>query len=95
VVVNEFDIMSITVPPAETDPPLIVDANTVLPGAVATELLEPVAGRSPKVVKRFRSIMNNQLPKHYASEDRRIAPNRLSREHALRVAVRKAPDHDE
>jgi hypothetical protein len=42
VIVNDFNVLSVCGLPNETDPPLIVDSNTVLPGALALESFQPV-----------------------------------------------------
>jgi hypothetical protein len=44
VVVDDFHVLSSHVGPAEADAPLIVDADAVLPGSVAPQRLQPVAG---------------------------------------------------
>lgn len=45
VVVNEFDLVRVAVQPSKADAPLIVDANTMLSGAITFELLEAIARR--------------------------------------------------
>jgi len=42
-VVDDFNVKTVAVLPAETDAPLIVDPDAPLTGAVASELFEPVA----------------------------------------------------
>ncbi len=41
-VVNDFNLMGIAIEPDETDAPLIVDADTVLPFAIRFEPMKPV-----------------------------------------------------
>src|SRR5258705_3472033 len=50
VVVNEFDVPGAAGTPGEADAPLVVDANAVLTGPGAGELLQAVARRHPQVV---------------------------------------------
>src|SRR5580658_9842698 len=51
-VVDDFDLMGVMLDPAETQAPLVVDADAHLPGACAAERLEPIAGRVPQVLDR-------------------------------------------
>lgn len=52
VVVHDFDVPGIPVPPLEADAPLVVDADGVLASPVASEGLKPVAGRHPQMIQR-------------------------------------------
>jgi hypothetical protein len=45
VVVDDFDLPGISIPPFKTNPPLIVDPDTPLPPSIATEFFEAVSGR--------------------------------------------------
>ena len=58
--VHNLDLPSIAIAPSEADAPLVVDANAVLPGSVATKILRSVAGRDPQVVKAAGSFDCNQ-----------------------------------
>ena len=42
-IVHNLYVIGVTRPPAETDPPLLVDTNAVLPFSVATQGLKTVA----------------------------------------------------
>ena len=52
VVVCDFDVEGLSADPAEAEAVLVVDADAVLPLAVALQCLEPVTRRQPKVVER-------------------------------------------
>ena len=93
VVVNDLDFVGITIVPAKADPPLIIDPDTVLPGAIALELLEPVARRDTKVVQRFGGVHGHQLPQHDPAEVSRISADRLPVEEPGCVAVTETCDH--
>ena len=54
VVIDDLDVMRIAVVPAETDAPLVVDADAVLAIAVSFQCLQAVAGRYAQVVQRGR-----------------------------------------
>jgi len=49
VIVHDLNINRIRIHPAETEPPLIVNPNAVLPSAVAFESLQPIRWNRPKV----------------------------------------------
>jgi hypothetical protein len=44
VVIDNFDIVGTSVIPEETDAPLVVDADTVLTGAIALKQFETITG---------------------------------------------------
>src|SRR5690625_6194483 len=54
VVVNDLHLLRSCVGPHEPDPPLVVDPDAVLPGAVALQRFEPVARRDPKILDGLR-----------------------------------------
>lgn len=92
-VVNEFDTVRVTLCPPEADPPLIVDADTVLPGSIPAELLEAVSGRRAQVIEGLGRIENDQLSQHHALQRTRVPPNSLTSEQPLRVAISETLDH--
>jgi hypothetical protein len=47
--------------PDETDPPLVVDADRMLPAAIALQRLETIGGRNAKIGKALRRIEQTQL----------------------------------
>ena len=55
-IVDDLNIFRPCVSPPEADPVLIVDPNTVLSGAIASELLEAVARWNAKILKGFGRI---------------------------------------
>jgi hypothetical protein len=50
VVIAELDVVGVAVQETETDPPLIVHANRVLPFAGAFECVESIAGWNFQIV---------------------------------------------
>jgi len=48
-IVNDFDIVSVSVAPDETNPKLVIDADAMLPGSVTLQRLQAVAWRNPQV----------------------------------------------
>jgi len=52
VIVDDLDVTRLSLFPGETDPPLVVDANAVLPDAVSLERLKPIARWHSKILQR-------------------------------------------
>jgi hypothetical protein len=59
--VDDPDVVGITRLPAEADPPLTVDADAVLAGAVTAEPFESVAGWHAQIVDAGRGVQHPQL----------------------------------
>jgi len=66
VIVGYLNIFWTSGRPNETDTPLVVDTNTVLPGTVAPEQLQMVAWWHPKIVQDNGSIQHRQFPQSHA-----------------------------
>ena len=49
-IVNNLNFPGIAITPGETDVPLRVDANTMLPKPIAAENFQPIAERNPQVI---------------------------------------------
>jgi hypothetical protein len=56
VVIPYLNVIGVTVPPPETDTPLVVDAYAVFTNAMTLELLEPVSRRQSQVSQSLRRI---------------------------------------
>lgn len=63
-VINDLDVVRVPVHPPETNAPLIINADTVLSGAVAAKLLEPVTRRNSQVIERTSTVDNHELLQH-------------------------------
>jgi hypothetical protein len=62
-IVRDFHVMCIAVRPSEAHPPLVVDADAVLPGAVSLELLQAVsaAPRDPGTTSELYPAVEDNL----------------------------------
>ena len=60
-VVDDFHVVRVAIPPPEADAPLGVDPDTVLSLADALECLPPIGGRDPHVVEDGSGI---EAPDH-------------------------------
>src|SRR5438067_1085403 len=92
-IVGNLDFDGVAVVPAETDPPLFVDPNAVLPGPIALQFLQAVSGRDAQVVKRFGRIDQEQFPECGALRRLGKPGSPLPQEQSLRVLVAETPDH--
>ena len=52
-IIHDFDVVSVSIPPCETNPELIVDPNTVLAPAISFKRFQPETWE-PEIFKRFR-----------------------------------------
>jgi hypothetical protein len=86
--------MGIAVPPVETNAPLVIDSDAVLPSPIAPQLFQSVAGRTPKVRERLGTVQDEQFPQHDPMQRWREASPRLTGEQTLRLAIREAPNHE-
>jgi hypothetical protein len=93
VVVNYFNLGRARVGPFETDPPLVVDANAVLAGPVAFQLLQAVTRRNPKIVEIHGSVEDEKFSEGDAGcegvelADASAVPDRLG------VIIAERPQH--
>jgi len=60
-VIDDLDLVSVSVPPDEADAPLVVDADAVGACPLAFEGFEPVARWHPQVLKPFRLVDSDQF----------------------------------
>jgi len=61
VVVTNLDIKRIAIEPTETDPPLIVDTDRILPRSVRLKLFKAVTWWDTHIVQRMRRIQTRQF----------------------------------
>ncbi len=60
-VVHDLDPMRPILAPEEDQPPLPIDPDGILTGAVAAQGFQPVAGRHAQIVQPLRRIQHRQL----------------------------------
>jgi hypothetical protein len=58
-IVHDFDVVGVSIPPSETNPELIVDPNAVLAAAISFEHFQSEA-REPEIFERGRCIQKFQ-----------------------------------
>jgi hypothetical protein len=61
--VDDLDVggPAVTLRPLEADPPLIIDADAVLPLPISAQRFEPVPGQGGEISERRRSLETIQL----------------------------------
>ncbi|KAK0352875.1 hypothetical protein LTR94_019054 [Friedmanniomyces endolithicus] len=94
-VIADFDIVAASVAPAETDPPLLIDPDRILPAPVARQGLQPVAGWYAKLVQRQASIQQTQLSQRRLLDIARQPPRSLTAPDLFRFTVAETADHDD
>jgi len=59
-IIDDFNAVRVSGRPCEANPPLVVDANTVLPRSIALQCLQPVAPNGRKILKRDRCVQASE-----------------------------------
>jgi hypothetical protein len=80
VVIDERDVKRVTILPTKADPPLIVNANAMLAGAITFELLQSITGRNAKVFELLGGVDQCELAKHHTLEIARKATHKFAAE---------------
>jgi hypothetical protein len=93
--VYDLDPEGFAVPPRETDPPLIVDADAVLALPMARQSFEPVAGRLAQIVEPLGCIERQQLGPGALLNLQGQSAHGMACEDRSGPLVAKAPDHAE
>ena len=92
-IVNNLDLVRIAILPTKADPPLPIDANTVLSSPIAFESLEAIARRRSEIVKGLGGIHHDELSQHRALQVAGIVSHPLSPKEPFRIPVPEALDH--
>jgi len=92
-VICNFYVVRSAIHPAETDPPLIVDANRLLAASITSQLLQAVARRREQVAQIFRFVEVNQLSPGGPLNCRREMSGLLSFENVSGFIAGKTLDH--
>jgi hypothetical protein len=80
VIVGDLDVLGVDAGPDEADPPLIVDADRILPGSVASKGFEPMAGGTRRSsIARASAIMISLRRAARTSAGKRLPGERPSK----------------
>jgi hypothetical protein len=58
---NDFYVVHVAIDPFKANPPLVINSNALLPGAVAAELLQAVRRRDAQIVECGSIVKHAQL----------------------------------
>jgi hypothetical protein len=92
-VINNFDIISMTVLPVEADPPLVVDPDAPLAFSLADKLFQPVSWRYAKKFQRCRAVDLCQFTKGHSMYVLRQSGCKYALEYLFRILAAKSLDH--
>jgi hypothetical protein len=93
VIVDDFDVVHISGPPAKANTPLRIDPNAVLASSITLELLQAIAWRLSQIGETRSSIEHAELSESSLLNAAAQFAHRVSVEETFGVAVSKALDH--
>ena len=94
-VVDDLDLPCFAIAPDETDTPLFVDANAVLPLAVAPQRLKSVAGRHSQIVELACGLNSQEFCSRPLLELYWQAANGMARKDGRATLVGETLDHEQ
>ena len=77
-IIDNLDIVGLSPLPTKADPPLVVDANAVVPYPAPTKLLEAVPRRHSQVVQGGRGVQLHELAQRDSMHRVRQLPDGLA-----------------
>jgi hypothetical protein len=92
-IVGDFDVPRCAIVPHKAEPPLIVDADTVLTLTISAQDFQAVARRHAQIVELTRGIQQQKLRAKAALNLRRKPAHRMACKDRSRALVREAFDH--
>ena len=92
-VVADFNIIGLAVLEQKADSPLVVDGNRMLPLAVASKRMQPIARWNPEVAESGRRVYLFKLSQGPLHNVRREPTCLAGHEQVLRSLVCKGLDH--
>jgi hypothetical protein len=93
VIIDNLDIMRVTIAPLKTDAPLIVDADAPLPLTVGMKLFKPIRRRHSQIRESRRAIQHSQLAQRNLLNIIRKLPRPLKIEDLFGFFALERPNH--
>jgi hypothetical protein len=93
VVLDDLDVISVTIAPDKADSPLIVYADAVLSLSVARQSFKAIPGGNAKIRHGRAAMKHSQFPEGDGLDRRRLPARELSLEYLLRFLAFEALDH--
>lgn len=94
-IINDSHIFRVSVHPFETDPPLLIDPNAMLPLPVSRECFQPIGRRHSQVLNRRASVQHLQLAIGCLLNIRRQTLGKFTSENLFRFFAGKTFNHTE
>jgi hypothetical protein len=94
VIIDNFDRIALSFTPNETDPPLVVDPDTVLACPPASQRLQAICGRNTQVIQALGSVEDPQLPAGKRLDLIRQATRHVAIPYPFGLLVSEGPDHE-
>src|SRR3974390_2567104 len=94
VVIHDFNFPCSSVVPPEAEPPLIVNADTILTASVAVQSFETIAWRNPKIINFLCRVDGKKFGSRTALDLIRNVSSRVASKKCGRTFVGEAPYHD-
>ena len=91
--VGDFNVKNVSVVPSETDSPLIVGADAVLPRTVTLQCFQTVSGRYPQVLQLDSVFEESEFPPRCFEQITGESLYPLSVPDTFREPVPEALDH--
>jgi len=92
VIICNLNVVGVSIAPHKTDTPLVVDADTVLPGTVTFQLMKSVTRRYSQIRQTFGRVQHQKLSSRWLSNVHKLT-NILIVEKPLRVEALESLDH--
>jgi hypothetical protein len=92
-VIDDFDLMRMAVPPDETNAPLIIDPDAMLACTIALEGFETIAWWHAQVSQFRRRRRENQFPKSSALDGGRKSPRAFALPYPFRFFTAEFLNH--
>jgi hypothetical protein len=92
-VIHNLDSPGITVGPLETYPPLIINPNTPVAGAISRQSLQMICGRRTQILERLRPVEHTQLTQRHLLNLSWQSAGPLTIEYLFGFFVFEIPDH--
>jgi len=92
-IIHDFDVQGIPIVPLEANPPLVVDANTMLSAPIAAQSFQAIGRRHAQILQCLRTIQHPQLAQRNLLNIGRQPARPLAIEDFLRLGILEIANH--
>jgi glutamine cyclotransferase len=93
VVVDDLHLAGVPATPFKADAMPVIDPDTILHHPIPSQLLQPISGRDPEILKSTGPVEEHQLAQGNPLDLNREPSRSLAGEDAFGVGIPKAADH--